>query len=615
MANEPADNERARMVINLMDYIAKDYGMAVKDAQVINDFEYAEMKEFSWTALETYNALNRDGIIDSASSIGMDISTVATLIGKKGPVDIVAARAHEAKEKLLALNLIPVAPTEWPDLGSGQKLYIAHCSTCHGVEGNGDGPAGQALEPLPTVFTDRDIMDGVAPLQAFNTTRLGIEGTGMRAFMELNDQEVWDLSFYILSLRYAGDSPKDIVHFMPSLEQLATLSDNGLLAMDSTIDVVTARLKPHALSEAVEVTDPIHIARSLLEQSLSTYQLGDQSQALNLALRAYLEGVEPIEAQVMASDNRLFNDLEGSMMAVRAAIQASEAPEVVESKVNTAIVHIDEAATLLQQEDRGTVVTALIAGSILLREGLEAFFIILAVLGILQSVNAPRAARWVHSGWITAVIMGLVGWFFADSLMNWNAKSRELMEGLIALFAVIVLLYLGFWLHGKTEASKWKEFVETRIKKLLNSNNMLGLAAFSFVVVFREAFESVIFLSSLTVDGRAESKMGVFIGFMASAIVLFAIAWAMLRLFKRLPIHKVFLYSSMVVLALAFILAGDGIHAIQEGGYLGIHPFPINIKVGFLGIYPTYETILTQVAVLVGIGVLWKVSSHKVRYK
>jgi high-affinity iron transporter len=189
------------------------------------------------------------------------------------------------------------------------------------------------------------------------------------------------------------------------------------------------------------------------------------------------------------------------------------------------------------------------------------------------------------------------------------------MEGLIALFAVLVLLYLGFWMHGKTESSKWKEFVETRIKTLLNKNNMIGLGAFSFVVVFREAFESVLFLSSLTADGATSSKLGVFLGFLVSAVVIFAIAWAILKWFKRLPISKVFLYSSIVVLALAFVLAGQGIHAIQEGGFLSINSFPINIRFSALGLYPTYESLLTQLGILGVIIVLWKVSSRKTSAK
>lgn len=78
-----------------------------------------------------------------------------------------------------------------------------------------------------------------------------------------------------------------------------------------------------------------------------------------------------------------------------------------------------------------------------------------------------------------------------------------------------------------------------------------------------------------------------------------------------MPITKVFLYSTYVVLALAFILAGQGIHAIQEGGYLNISSFPLNLKWPLIGLYPTYETILTQLMVFGLIVFLWKLSARK----
>ncbi len=140
---------------------------------------------------------------------------------------------------------------------------------------------------------------------------------------------------------------------------------------------------------------------------------------------------------------------------------------------------------------------------------------------------------------------------------------------------------------------------------------MIGLGFFSFVVVFRESIESVLFLSSLASDGRAESSMGVLIGFIISAVALFFIAWAMLRWFKKLPIANVFLYSSMIILALAFVLAGQGAHALQEGGFFNVSSFPFNIRISALGIYPTYETIATQLLSLICIAILWRWNNRK----
>jgi high-affinity iron transporter len=609
MASQGSVENETRMLINLMDYVAKDYPMAVSDGAIISTFEFEEMNEFVATAIDYAKLLEEGGAIDSVHPIHSNLVELEQLIQAKGSVSDVAKKADFVKALLLELNLVSLSPTDWPNMESGSVLFKEQCATCHGNFGGGDGAAGVGLNPPPTNFRDKSIMQGVAPFQAFNTIRLGIPGTGMRAYAELSDTEIWDLAFYIESIQHLDNRSAKPSHEL-SLEELANLSDEELVTMYPAIDLAAQRSNPSKSSTDL-AEEPIQLAKRLLQESLAAYRNNRVSEATTLALNAYLQGVEPIEPQIMASDNVLFQELETNMMRIRSDIKSEADINVIEDGISKATVSLDKANDLLGNGERGVAMTSFIAASILIREGLEAFLIILAILGILKSLEAPRAIKWVHGGWITAVGAGLVGWFFADSLMTWSAASRELMEGLIALFAVIVLLYLGFWLHGKTEASKWKEFVETRIKSLLNSNNMIGLGAFSFIVVFREAFESVLFLSSLTSDGLSSSKLGVFIGLIASAIVISIFAWAMLRWFKRMPISKVFLYSSLIILALAFVLTGQGVHAIQEGGYLDIHSLPINLRIGALGIYPTYETALSQVFILIAILVIWKLSTFK----
>lgn len=604
-ASDNTVETRARMVINLMDYISKDYPMAAKDGEVVNEFEFAEMNEFVNNAIAYFDLLQADAHLDSA--IRLEIVRLKTLIETKSSAAEVAVQADEVKHQIILLNLVQNAPTTWPNLKNGALLFAENCASCHGLQGRGDGAAGAALQPKPTNFTDQQIMRGVAPFQAYNTVRLGIEGTSMRAYEELTDEQVWDISFYIISLQHGG--PNDNEHETElSLEKLASLSDEELVEQLSPELTAAVRTNPHPTTAAKSEID---IARTLLNECLEAYKLGEYENAQSLALEAYLKGVEPIEPRIKASDNTLFVDLESGMMQIRSSIQKRVDLETMTSDVAQAMALLDQCEIILASENRGTAMTAFITISILIREGLEAFFVILAILSVLRSLNEPKAARWIHGGWIAAVVMGVVGWFFAGTLMSLSAASRELMEGLIALGAVVVLLYLGFWLHGKSEASRWKAFVETRIKKLLSQNNMIGLGFFSFVVVFRESIESVLFLSSLASDGRAESSMGVLIGFIISAVALFFIAWAMLRWFKKLPIAKVFLYSSMIILALAFVLAGQGAHALQEGGFFNVSSFPFNIRISALGIYPTYETIATQLLSLICIAILWRWNNRK----
>ncbi len=603
------EEDNARMLINLMDYIAKDYQMGVSNGEVISEFEYAEMHEFVGTAVAKADELDASGVLSNEKVIKAELDQLHGLIRDTAAATDVAKQADKVKELVLQQGLVALVPDQFPNLEKGKSLFAAQCASCHGTYGAGDGPAGQGLNPAPTNFRNKDIMVGVAPFQAYNTIRLGIPGTSMRAFKELSDEEIWDVAFYVLSLQHLDNrSAKTEIEI--DIVDLASLSDEDLKVKYPSANVAAHRSNPQPVEVKKEIT-ATDKAKSLLKKSLLAYESRDKMGALNAALKAYLDGVEPIEAQVQASDNALFGRLEADMMKVRSLIEQDASLEALEFAVITATETINEAETLLSSSERGVFDTALLTAGILIREGLEAFFVILAILGVLRKVNIPQATRWIHLGWIAAIVIGMISWFFTDSLMQWSAAERELMEGLIGIFAVGILLYLGYWLHGKTEAGKWKAFVEERILTLVNRNNLIGLSAFSFIVVFREAFESVLFISSLSAGGEGDSKIGILIGFIGSALLLFFIAVAMLRWFKKLPIKQVFQFSTIMVLTLAVILMGQGIHALQEGGYIGINSFPINLRISILGIYPTIESILSQVGIVLLIIGLWKLNERK----
>lgn len=604
-----SEEDNARMLINLMDYIAKDYQMGVSNGEVISEFEYAEMHEFVGTAVAKADELDASGVLSNEKVIKAELDQLHGLIRDTAAATDVAKQADKVKELVLQQDLVALVPDQFPNLEKGKSLFAAQCASCHGTYGAGDGPAGQGLNPAPTNFRNKDIMVGVAPFQAYNTIRLGIPGTSMRAFKELSDEEIWDVAFYVLSLQHLDNrSAKTEIEI--DIVDLASLSDEDLKVKYPSANVAAHRSNPQPVEVKKEIT-ATDKAKSLLKKSLLAYESRDKMGALNAALKAYLDGVEPIEAQVQASDNALFGRLEADMMKVRSLIEQDASLEALEFAVITATETINEAEALLSSSERGVFDTALLTAGILIREGLEAFFVILAILGVLRKVNIPQATRWIHLGWIAAIVIGMISWFFTDSLMQWSAAERELMEGLIGIFAVGILLYLGYWLHGKTEAGKWKAFVEERILTLVNRNNLIGLSAFSFIVVFREAFESVLFISSLSAGGEGDSKIGILIGSIGSALLLFFIAVAMLRWFKKLPIKQVFQFSTIMVLTLAVILMGQGIHALQEGGYIGINSFPINLRIPILGIYPTIESILSQVGIVLLIIGLWKLNERK----
>lgn len=250
-----------------------------------------------------------------------------------------------------------------------------------------------------------------------------------------------------------------------------------------------------------------------------------------------------------------------------------------------------------------------------MREGLEAVLIIITILSLLKSLQAKKAIRFVHSGWITALAIGIASWFFTGWLISFGSQNREVIEGFGAVIAVVFLMYLGFWLHNKTEVKKWQQFIQTRISNLLDQEKLFGLALISFVVVFREAFESILFLSSMQLQVDEGSKNGIWIGAGTAILVVVLLGHLLLRFSIRIPLRKLFQYSAVIIMALAVVLAGQGTHAFQESGWLRITSVPINFHSAVLGIFPTVQTYLAQIGVIIVALIVWYKNKKKLMVK
>ncbi|MDR9375260.1 MAG: FTR1 family protein [Schleiferiaceae bacterium] len=608
---QAGDDANARMMVHLLDYLAVDYSMAVDQGQIISEAEYAEMQEFSLTIREMTAA--------SGGDLQSDAALLQELVDKKAPRTKIASVANSLKQKIINHYDLEVGPKRWPEIQNGAEIYKLHCQACHGPQGKGKGAMAEGLEPAPTNFHAADKAQGLSPFQAYNTIRLGVEGTSMRAFDELSDDEVWDLAFYVISMQYREEVPFTAAEAprpeMPlTLAQLASLDNNELqekLNVEANAPLLAAlRLYP---TEVGRRPGDAYIAKAigLIKQSVSQYENDAAGPARTSALTAYLEGVEPIEMQLRAHNAPLVAQIESTMGGMRSAIEKGAATELVQERATQSIELLQEAQQSMEADSFGTGLAFMLSSSIILREGLEAFLVIITILGIIRAMKLPRAARWVHLGWLAALASGVGLWFAAGQLFTFTGAQRELMEGFIAIFAVGVLLYVGFWMHSKSQAGRWQAYVKEKIQTLARRENMLGLALLSFLVVFREAFESVLFLSALNLEVAAGDQWAFTAGIVAAFIALFVISVLLLRYSKKIPIPKLFKYSAMVISFLAVILAGKGIHALQEAGSVSISVLPAHFSIDALGVYATWETLLAQAAILLLVFILWNVSQRK----
>jgi high-affinity iron transporter len=166
-----------------------------------------------------------------------------------------------------------------------------------------------------------------------------------------------------------------------------------------------------------------------------------------------------------------------------------------------------------------------------------------------------------------------------------------------ALLAAVVLFYVSYWLFAKREAARWIAFLKTKASSGRAAASLFGI---SFLAVYREAFETVIFYQAIVSEPEAAAAAG--IGGLCGMALLVGLVVAYGRAGKFAPPRSFFAFSTMLLYGLCIVFAGQGIAALQTTGLLPLHPVRLP-QLPSLGVYPTIETYAVQTA-LIGLAVI-----------
>lgn len=599
-AQEAASSQTAW---RLLDYLAVDYSGAVQNGQVISPPEYAEMKEFAGQVRERIAALPANPAQPALVSKARTLE--AAIIAKQDP-KVVAGQAHALASELLAAYPTPLAPIRTPDLARGEKLYAENCAACHGVTGGGDGPAAANLDPPAIAFADAERARQRSAFGLYQVINQGLDGTAMTSFSHLPTDEQWDLAFYVGRFAFseaqaaAGEKlwneDATIRARFPDLKALSQITPAALAeAIGQTkADALTAYLRRHPEAVIQQTTGSLDVARQTLRAALAAYEAGDRRKATDLALAAYLDGFEPVEPALTARDKALMLRIETAMGQVRGAISRNAPVDEVRAEIEALDGLFAEAARALAPDQASNASSFLGAFAVLLREGLEAVLIVVAMIAFLRKAERTDVLPYVHGGWVAALLAGGLTWAAATYLITISGASRELTEGFGSLIAAVVLISVGLWMHGKAQANAWQVYIREKLSTALSKKSAWFLFLLAFIVVYREVFETILFLTALWTQGGGGAMLA---GIGAAALVLVLVTWVMLRLSRSLPIAKFFQYSAILMAVLAVVLAGKGVAALQEAGLISLHPlaFP---RIDWLGVYPTLEGVLAQLAAI-----------------
>ena len=620
-AAQAATADDVQTAWRLLDYLAVDYSGAVEGGRVVSTSEYAEMREFSATVEAQLRPLppkpQKPALIGKAQ-------VLEQAIGRKASAEQVRALARGLGADLLTTYPVPLAPQAAPDVGRGAALYASQCAACHGAAGDGRGPSAAKLDPPPINFTDRSRATQRSTFALYQVISQGIDGTAMQSFANLPAGDRWALAFrvgtfaYPKSLAAEGQrlwtSDVALRHRIPDLKTLVSLTPHALaqeIGPDKAA-AITAYLRssPQAVQQAIPGS--LALTRTRLAQSLAAYRAGNGEEAKRLALSAYLDGFEPVEPVLAARDASLMHEIEGAMGELRARISRHEPVEEVQQQVDVLDGLFARAETALGSGPHDAISTFLSALTILLREGVEALLIVVAMAAFLRKSDREDALPYVHGGWIAALLAGGLTWFAATEFLSISGASRELTEGFGGIIAAIVLVSVGIWMHGKAQAGAWQRYIQERMSGALTKQSAWFVFGLAFIVVYREVFETILFYAAMWTDG---SKAAVLSGAAVGAATLAAMGWAMLRYSVRLPVAEFFRYSSILIAVLAVVLAGKGIAAIQEAGLLGVTPLSGVPEIEAVGLFPSAQVIAAQLAVIVALaaGFWWSGGRNRTR--
>lgn len=363
--------------------------------------------------------------------------------------------------------------------------------------------------------------------------------------------------------------------------------------IEPSAKALTAYLRGNPGVLEANISKETSMARLKLAESVATLRGGDRPGAMKLALSAYLDGFEPVEPALATRDRPLFERIEGAMVSYRAMVanRTLEEVEAGEKRLQALLTEADSVLAVSDSDGPAAFVGSL---TILLREGLEALLVVVAMIAFLKKADRRDMAVYVHAGWIAALAAGGATWAVATYLVSVSGVSRELTEGFSSLFAAVVLLGVGMCMHQKSVAGRWQIYLKEKLSSALNKRTAWFLFSLAFVAVYREVFETVLFYTALWTEGNGWPLLA---GLGAGVALLALIAVVLLRTSARLPIGQFFAASSVLVAVLATILAGKGIAGLQEAGLW--HASPIAIpRIDLLGIYPSWQTVLAQLAVL-----------------
>ncbi|MBO3080096.1 FTR1 family iron permease [Mammaliicoccus sciuri] len=248
------------------------------------------------------------------------------------------------------------------------------------------------------------------------------------------------------------------------------------------------------------------------------------------------------------------------------------------------------------------------AALILLREGVEALLIIMALLTVTRKSEQTKASKWIVAGSVIGIVLSIALAFIFKAIFENLGSTRELTEGLVGIGSVILMIIVGIWLHSKSSLDSWQNFINKNMDKAMSTGSIVTFGLVAFLSVFREGAETIIFY--LGIVGKI-STWSLILGIIVASVILALIAIFFNQITKWIPIHRLFFIMSLFIFILAFKILGVSIHTLQILNIVPQHTINHLPFIDLIGFYPTYETLIPQLALVILVVIYYAMSKKK----
>ena len=356
-----------------------------------------------------------------------------------------------------------------------------------------------------------------------------------------------------------------------------------------------------------------------LAQATQTYQAGDTGKAVGQVQDTYFDIFEAsgMENAVGARDANFKTELEGHFTKIVGLMNAGKDVASIQQEIAAFSAGLDKALELLGG-NQGGIALFFFSLTIILREGLEALLIVAAVIAYIHKSGHGDKQKVINNSVCWALGASVITALLFQWLLTNAAAGREILEGVTMLIATVMLFGMSYWLLSKVEAQHWKAYLQKKIGTSLSQGSLIGLWLTSFLAVYREGAETVLFYFALAADAKTALDYGYLFGGLAVGIVILAVVYLIMRYsVVRLPLKPFFIFTGIFMYLMAFIFAGKGVAELIEGKaftptLIGDGTLFPKWMGDWLGIMPYRETLLPQLVLLAAaLFALWVLFGRK----